>query len=58
VKEAATMLTNRTTIGLEKTVRMPIGLSHIDSDVCWCEPIVETDEDGREVIVHREITWN
>jgi hypothetical protein len=52
------MLANRTVTGLEKTVRAPIGLNHIDSDVCWCEPIVETDEDGKEVVVHREITWN
>jgi hypothetical protein len=52
------MLTNRSTGQAERRVEMPIGLSHINSDVCWCEPIVETDEDGREVIVHREITWN
>jgi hypothetical protein len=33
-------------------------LRHVDSNLCWCEPIVESDDDGTEVIIHREITWN
>jgi hypothetical protein len=37
---------------------MPIGLSHMDSDFCWCDPIVKLDENGQEVVVHREVTWN
>ncbi len=39
-------------------VEMPIGLNHVDSDFCWCDPIVEVDENGQEVVVHREVTWN
>jgi hypothetical protein len=39
-------------------VKMPVGLSHIDSDLCWCEPIVEIDENGDEVLVHTQVTWN
>ncbi len=39
-------------------VKMPIGLSHVDSDFCWCDPIVELDESGQGVVVHREVTWN
>jgi len=22
-------------------VEMPVGLTHLDSDLCWCDPIVE-----------------
>ena len=57
-EEATEMLVNRTALRSEKAVEMPIGLNHVDSDVCWCEPIVETDEDGEKVVVHREIIWN
>ena len=39
-------------------VEMPVGLSHIDSGCCWCEPIVEPDESGDEVILHMQVTWN
>jgi hypothetical protein len=39
-------------------VEMPIGLSHLDSDFCWCDPIVEVDENGQEAVLHREVTWN
>jgi hypothetical protein len=39
-------------------IKMPIGLSHIDSDLCWCDPIVEIDENGQGVVIHREVTWN
>lgn len=27
---------------------MPIGLSHKELDFCWCDPIIEVDENGRE----------
>src|SRR6266478_4336469 len=30
-------------------VEMPVGLTHLDSDLCWCDPIVELDEDGEHV---------
>ena len=29
-------------------VEMPIGLNHLDSEFCWCDPIVEMDDNGRE----------
>ena len=25
-------------------VEIPVGLTHLDSDFCWCDPIVEVDE--------------
>lgn len=39
-------------------VEMPIGLNHLDSDLCWCDPIIEVDENGQEVVLHRHVTWN
>ncbi len=24
----------------------------------WCEPLVELDEEGRQVVTHRKVTWN
>lgn len=33
-------------------------LAHINSDQCWCDPMVEVDESGREVVIHREVTWH
>jgi hypothetical protein len=39
-------------------VDMPIGLHHLDSDFCWCDPIVERDENGTEAVLHRQVTWN
>ena len=37
---------------------LPLGLKHVDSDLCWCDPVVETNEDGAEVILHNQVTWN
>jgi len=34
------------------------GLKHIRSQLCWCEPVVALDEDGKEILVHQEVTWN
>ena len=39
-------------------VDMPIGLNHLDSDFCWCDPIVEIDEYGQKVVMHKEVTWH
>ena len=39
-------------------VELLLGLNHLDSDFCWCDPIVEVDENGQETVVHREVTWN
>ena len=33
-------------------------LTHVESELCWCDPIVETDEYGRKVVMHKEVTWH
>jgi hypothetical protein len=44
--------------------RNPIGrevanqLAHVESELCWCDPIVETDEYGQKVVMHKEVTWH
>lgn len=40
------------------TVEMPVGLNHLESSVCWCDPFIEIDENGEEVVLHRHVTWN
>jgi hypothetical protein len=35
-----------------------VGLNHLDSPLCWCDPLVETEENGEEFVVHRQVTWN
>jgi len=37
---------------------MPVGLIHFDSSACWCEPVTEIDAAGKEVVLHRQVTWN
>jgi hypothetical protein len=32
---------------------MPIELNHLDSDFCWCDPIVEVDENGVALCISR-----
>jgi hypothetical protein len=39
-------------------VEMPIRLSHLDSDFCWCDPIIEAKDGSEDIIVHRQVTWN
>ncbi len=39
-------------------VEMLIGLNHLDSELCWCDPIIGCDEIGEEVVLHRQVTWN
>jgi hypothetical protein len=39
-------------------VERPIGLNHLDSDFCWCDPIIELDDNGEEVVLHRQVTWH
>jgi hypothetical protein len=39
-------------------LEMPVGLTHLESDFCWCDPIVEVDENGQEVVLHRQVMWN
>jgi hypothetical protein len=33
-------------------------LAHIDSELCWCDPILEFDEVGNESLTHNDVTWN
>ena len=33
-------------------------LQHVESEFCWCDPIVETDEYGQRVLVHIAVTWH
>ena len=37
---------------------LPVGLKHLDSDFCWCDPVVEMDDLGREILIHRQVSWN
>ena len=37
-------------------VEMTIGLSHLDLDFCWCDPIVEVDESGHRIVLHGQAT--
>ena len=39
-------------------VEMPIGLNHLESDFCWCDPIIDVDENGQEVVLHGQVMWN
>lgn len=33
-------------------------LAHVESEMCWCDPIVAIDEYGRKVVMHKEVTWH
>jgi hypothetical protein len=33
-------------------------LAHVDSELCWCDPIIDFDEIGQQSIIHNEVTWN
>jgi hypothetical protein len=37
---------------------LPTQLQHLDSDSCWCDPIIEVDAEGQELVLHRQVTWN
>jgi hypothetical protein len=37
---------------------LPVGLRHLDSDLCWCDPIIDVDAEGLETVLHRHVTWN
>jgi hypothetical protein len=39
-------------------VEMPVGLTHLDSDLFWRVPMVEVHENGEHVLLHRQVTWN
>ena len=33
-------------------------LAHVESQFCWCDPVVEIDEYGQKIVVHIEMTWH
>ena len=33
-------------------------LAHIESELCWCDPIIEIDEYSQKVVIHKEVTWH
>jgi len=33
-------------------------LAHVESELCWCYPIIEVDENGDDMVIHREVIWN
>jgi hypothetical protein len=39
-------------------VQMPVGLEHVNSAHCWCEPLIGLHEDGSMEVVHQQVTWN
>jgi hypothetical protein len=54
------MFENRTWVcaALSRPVELPIGMQHVDSSSCWCDPVIELDHDGKPTLLHRHITWN
>lgn len=39
-------------------VQTPVRLQHTDDEFCWCDPLVEADDDGEDTVIHREVVWN
>jgi len=37
---------------------VPVGLEHLDTDLCWCNPTIELDDENQKVVLHRRVTWN
>ena len=33
-------------------------LAHVESELCWCDPIIEVDENGDDIVIHKEVIWN
>jgi hypothetical protein len=48
----------RANYGRLERSKIPNPLPHIDANWCWCDPIVELNEDGDEIVIHKEIMWN
>jgi hypothetical protein len=38
--------------------QLPVGLKHLESAFCWCDPLIEMDGNGHEEVIHRHVTWN
>jgi hypothetical protein len=59
MRTPSSIFLDRTWIGpAVAAVEMPIGLTHIESNFCWCDPVTEIDDNGQEVVTHREVSWN
>ena len=41
---------------IRKDVAKP--LAHVESEICWCDPIVEINEYRQKVVIHKEVTWH
>lgn len=39
-------------------VDLPVGLSHLNSEFCWCDPTVFDEEEDEKVLIHHEVTWH
>lgn len=39
-------------------VQPPVWLQHTHDEFCWCDPVVESDDDGEQTVIHREVIWN
>ena len=48
----------RSKYGRLESLNISNPIAHIDSDCCWCDPIVEFTEDGDLRVIHKEVTWN
>ena len=59
VKEDASMVTNQTR-GWGDLIAPEIAdqPAHIESELCWCEPIIRVDENDNDVVIHRAVIWN
>ena len=33
-------------------------LAHVESELCWCDPIIEVDENDNDIVIHKEVIWN
>jgi hypothetical protein len=45
-------------LALMYPIDIPVGLQHIESQFCWCDPLIEIDDSGEESVLHRHVTWN
>ena len=30
-------------------------LAYVESELCWCDPIIEVDENNKDIVIHREV---
>ena len=57
MKHQRKAITERNYKRLECTDTSP-PLPHIHSVWCWCDPVIEFEEDGDPFVIHKEVTWN